>query len=53
MLFDNPDEKILHLRSVGDRFLWDTLRLLVQRMLEWGFSKKQIHDYVTGVKKDE
>ena len=51
--FTVDEQRIIHYRSVGDRFLWDTLRLIVQRMMEWGFKKRQILDYVSGVKKDE
>ena len=50
-LFEKPDEEILRLRRVGDRLQWDSLRLTVERMLEWGFNKTQIYEFIRGIKK--
>jgi hypothetical protein len=51
-LFKDPDKEIIRLRHAGDYALWDMMRILVQSMLEWGFTKRQIHDFVTAVKRE-
>jgi hypothetical protein len=50
-LFDEPTQELIKVRHNGDRALWDCLRVLVEGMLRYGFKKRQIHDFVTAVKK--
>jgi len=39
------------IRPVVDNGLWRMMRVLVQTMMDYGFTKTQIHDFVTSTKK--
>ncbi len=44
-------EEYIRIRPVVDNGLWRSMRVLIQTMMEYGFTKTQIHDFVTSTKK--